>query len=262
MKNQIRVLGSVSPYCKNGSNCPGYLFEGDVNKILLDCGPGITSLMNVPDDLNNLTIVVSHFHKDHYADLFSLGYASYCYHRMGVLNKKIKVYIPEVFPGEPGYEDYLMIINLKEQYFDICVYNENSKIEFEDVTVSFFRTKHSITNFSSKIETSGNVIVYTGDMGMIENENFISFCSNASLLISESTYLVADEVNDSNHLNAKEAAQIAFDANVDMLMLTHFWPEHNKTDYLEEACSVFSNTIVAEEGLLLDLNLSRSKICR
>ncbi|MBQ2872652.1 MAG: hypothetical protein IJE89_01470 [Bacilli bacterium] len=261
MNSKLKVLGSVSPYCKNGNNCPGYLFENGFNKILLDCGPGISSLLNMPEDLNNLTIVISHLHKDHYADLFSLGYASFCYHRLGMLNEKVKVYIPEVLPSEDGYEDYLMIKNLKEQYFDIVTYNEHSKINVDENTcINFLKTQHSLANFSAKIVSFGDTIVYTGDMGFSDIDKFISFSFCASLLISESTYLEKDNVHDPYHLHAKEAARLALLANVDTLMLTHFWPEHNKFEYLEEACSIFSNTIVANEGLMLDMKLlSNSK---
>lgn len=256
LKNQIRVLGSVSPYCKNSNNCPGYLFENDINKILLDCGPGVSALMKMPDDLKNLTIVISHLHKDHYADLFSLGYASYCYHNLGMLNQKIKVYIPEVFSDEVGYEDYLMIKNLKEQYFDIITYNERSIIDVDENTyINFLKTKHSISNFSAKISSSGYTVVYTGDMGFSDIDKFISFSSCASLLICESTYLEKDNVSDLHHLHASEAAKIAFLSDVDTLMLTHFWPEHNKFEYLDDARPIFQNTIVANEGLLFDLSL-------
>ena len=47
------------------------------NKILLDCGNGITRNLNFPEDLNNLTIIISHLHRDHYSDIFSIAYATY-----------------------------------------------------------------------------------------------------------------------------------------------------------------------------------------
>ncbi len=253
--NKLKILGSISPYCKNNHNCPGYMIYNESCKILMDCGPGITSKMKMPDDLENLTIVISHYHKDHYSDLFSLGYASFCYHRMGGLKNKIKLYIPEVKKGEPGYEDYLMIINTKEQYFDIKTYKTNDEIKLNNNTITFFETQHSIPNRSIKVENPDNTIVYTGDMGFSNINNYVDFCKNADILISEATYLDSDNAKDPNHLHAKEAAQIANLSGVQMLMLTHFWPEHNKLEYIEEAKPVFANTVAADESIDINLNI-------
>ena len=54
---EIKVLGTVSPYCKDDKNCPGYLVTNDQTKILLDCGNGITRNLKLPDDLENLNII-------------------------------------------------------------------------------------------------------------------------------------------------------------------------------------------------------------
>ena len=70
----------------------GYLITNKQDKILLDCGNGISREMKMPDDLINLTIIISHLHKDHYGELLSLGYASYIYNKLGYLDKKINVY--------------------------------------------------------------------------------------------------------------------------------------------------------------------------
>ena len=69
---ELKVLGSVSPYPHNGKYGVANLIEEDGYKILLDVGPGSTSLLNMKEDLNNLIIVISHLHKDHYADLLPL----------------------------------------------------------------------------------------------------------------------------------------------------------------------------------------------
>ena len=47
----ITPLGTISPYTKGNMNCPGFLVEYNGKKLLLDCGNGITRLLNFPDDL-------------------------------------------------------------------------------------------------------------------------------------------------------------------------------------------------------------------
>ena len=91
---EIKTLGSVSPYPKDDKNGVSYLIRSGNNKILLDCGPGSSRLLNMKEDLNNLIIIISHLHKDHYSDLLAIGYASYVYKNLGYLKNKIKVYVP------------------------------------------------------------------------------------------------------------------------------------------------------------------------
>ena len=52
---------------------------------------------------------------------------------------------------------------------------------------------------------------------------------------------------------------IAKEAEVNGLMLTHFWPEELPEKYLEEAKSIFSKTVVAEEGKIIDLSKIKEK---
>ena len=110
----ITPLGTVSPYCKGSKNCPGFLIYSNNQNLLLDCGSGITRLLNMPADLKNLVIIISHLHKDHYSDLSSIGYATYVYKNLGLLKDKVKVYIPkeEVFS-----QDYEYLMNFREENF-------------------------------------------------------------------------------------------------------------------------------------------------
>jgi ribonuclease BN (tRNA processing enzyme) len=50
----ITPLGTVSTFCYKDKCCPGFLVEYNNNKILLDCGNGISKHFKYPDDLNNL----------------------------------------------------------------------------------------------------------------------------------------------------------------------------------------------------------------
>ena len=88
----ITPLGTVSPYPKDNKNCPGFLIEYKGYKILLDAGEGCSRLLNMPNDLNNLIIIISHLHKDHYSGLSGIAYASYVYKNLGYIDDKINIY--------------------------------------------------------------------------------------------------------------------------------------------------------------------------
>ena len=249
----LKVLGTVSPYCKDTKKCPGYLVTSGQEKILLDCGNGITSNMNLPEDLENLTIIISHLHRDHYADLFAIAYASYVYHNLGQLSNRVKVYIPEPLTQEEQ-NDYSFLTNLgTEQYLEIYTYTDTQTISLNNTTISFSQNPHNITTYSVKITEQNQSLVYSGDTGYIGNTIEI-FAKGANLLICESTFLKGQTRKKDYHLYAHEAALIAKKAQVDKLLLTHFWPEIDREEYLKEALPIFENTEIATENKILTLS--------
>lgn len=267
----IKILGTVSPSCHESKNCPGFLIQENDSKVLLDCGNGITSLLNKEKDLKDLTIILSHIHKDHYGEMLSLAYLSYVYHNLGLLDKRIKVYIPKPnYKGEiltftnkkeniikkyaePTLIDYLFLTNLgKEQYLEFATYDESTILNIKELELSFAKNPHQVNTYSTKVVSNSATIVYSSDTGFQGNQ-LEEFAKNTDLLICESTYLKCHSRQSDNHLYAHEAGLIAKNANTKSLLLNHFWPDIPKEKYLEEAKEVFYNTEVAEEGKVLKL---------
>jgi len=96
-KIEITPLGTVSPFPTKKNNCPGFLIKYKNYNILLDCGNGITKYLKFPYILNNLYVIITHFHKDHYADLGVLEYSSYVFNNLKILNNKINIYLPDIY---------------------------------------------------------------------------------------------------------------------------------------------------------------------
>ena len=240
----ISPLGTVSPYCKNNKNCPGFLFIDGNAKTLLDCGSGICSLLKFPEDLQNLIIVISHLHKDHYSDLASIGYASFVYKNLGLIKDKIKVYIP----NDISTKDFEYLINFgKENHLEFICYDSSSIIKHGNTNLSFIQNPHQVLTYSIKLSNNSRSIVYSSDTGYKDNA-LVSLAKNADLLICESTFLKNQTKNSDTHLYAYEAALIAKEANAKQLILTHFWPEIDKQEYVKEAKEIFANTFAAEEN--------------
>ena len=248
---KVIPLGTVSPYCKGDKNCPGFLVISYDKKVLLDCGSGISRLLNMPNDLNNLIIIISHLHKDHYSDLSSIAYSSYVYAKLGLLKEKIKVYIP----NDCSTYDFNYLMNFgNENYFQFIVYDSNTKIKYGDMKISFKENPHPLLTFSCKIESNTYSLVYSSDSGYKNNclDNFAKHCD---LLICESSFLKKQVKNSDNHLTSYEAGLIAKNANVKLLALTHFWPEIEKEEYVKDARVAFKNTIACEENKIIDLEV-------
>lgn len=267
----ITPLGTVSTYCYKGKKCPGFLVQYGKNKILLDCGNGICENLNLPNDFDNLTIIISHLHSDHYGELLSIAQTSYVFNKLGYLDKRIKVFIPEgdYVQITEGYEDdngwgasrlieknlidFDYLLNLeKESYLEFIPYKQKDKLNIEDLQISFARNPHPLITYSTKLEIDGIKLVYSSDTGY-QGNCLEEFASNVNLLICEATFLKGQARNSDNHLFAYEAAKIAKKANVDKLLLTHFWPSIDKQNYVNEAREIFSNTEAAQEGKKLIL---------
>ncbi len=246
----ITPLGTISPYTKNNMNCPGFLIEYEDAKILLDCGNGITRLLKFPDDLKNLNIIITHYHKDHFGDLGALQYASYVYHNLGLINNKIKVYIPK---NDFASNKQAIVCN-EDSFADYYETSDNCSFHIKDLNIILKDNKsHAIESFMVNIQNSDFKIVYTSDIGTTNFEELIDFCKDSDLLISESSFLKRHNSNSKTHLTAYDAATLAKKSNSKKLLLTHFWPEEDKNNYLEEAKQIFENVEVAEEGKKLVL---------
>lgn len=254
----VTPLGTVSTYCYEGKNCPGFLVEYGEEKILLDCGNGISRYLSFPDDFYHLSIIISHLHPDHYGELLSIAQTSYVFNRLGCLKDKIKVYIPDDDMDSSKCGDfqeieqsrisfnYLFSLQ-KESYLEFIPYRQEDSFSFGDLKVVFSKNPHPITTYSVKLEVGKIKLVYSSDTGYKGN-CLKEFARGANLLICESTFLRGQIRKGNNHLFAYEAGRIAKSANVDKLLLTHFWPSIDKQNYVNEARKVFPNTEAAEEG--------------
>ena len=246
----ITPLGTVSPYTKGNMNCPGFLVEYNSKKILLDCGNGITRLLNFPNDLKDLNVIITHYHKDHFGDLGALQYASYVYHNLGLLDKKVKIYLPK---NDIGFNKASITSN-NESYSDYYDIDNSCSFLIDDLDITFEdNNSHTIESYMVKLQNKDFKIIYTSDIGTTNLGNLVNFCKDADLIICESSFLQKHNANSKTHMTAYDAGILASKSNVQKLLLTHFWPEEDKRLYLEEAKQNFENVEVAEEGKKLIL---------
>lgn len=84
------------------------------------------------------------------------------------------------------------------------------------------------------------------------------FIKGSDIFICEGTY--GDDMDISKavknkHMTFREAASLAKEGRVDKLMITHFSPSIDEPrDYIDNAKSVFKNTVIAYDGIRVDLS--------
>jgi len=96
-------------------------------------------------------------------------------------------------------------------------------------------------------ERSGTKFVQIGDTG--RTDNLLEYVRDADTLVIESTYLgeESEMAKRFGHLTAAQAAQLARDADVKHLILTHLSRRYRERDMLAEARATFPNTFVARD---------------
>ena len=252
---KLKVLGTQSPYNTEGHNCPGFLITDGETKIMLDCGSGSHSLLNFPEDLNNLSIIVSHLHRDHYNDIYNMQYSSFVFHNQKRIQRPIDIYLPS--SPERIYQD---IIEETISFANYSTINEKSNLNIGNINISFCKTDHPVETYAIKLSNGDRTIVYTSDTSFSSKDKLVEFAKEADLLICESSLLTSYGFPEIYvHLTAKQAGIIAKESGVQGLMLTHLWPEELPEKYVEEAKTVFSKTLVAHEGQIIDLSKIQQK---
>ncbi|SHG80317.1 Ribonuclease BN, tRNA processing enzyme [Thermosyntropha lipolytica DSM 11003] len=217
---QFTVVGCWAPYPRIGEACSGYLVQEGDTALLLDCGHGVFSSLGRYIDYNFLTgVFISHFHPDHYVDLYALRHALRGAFMLKRRIEKLKVFMPD----EP-HREYAYFKQVPE--FEVIKVENGLKCRLGSIDLEFFSTRHALPAYGLLAESKGKKVFYTGDTSLFPGlyqgkEGIDLLVAECTLFKGETSYAAQ-----TGHMTTCDVALLAEHLKARRLLATHFWPEY------------------------------------
>ncbi|AKB85307.1 MBL fold metallo-hydrolase [Methanococcoides methylutens] len=230
---KITFLGTGVAIPQKGRVQSGLLMEMGKKKVLFDCGGGVLNRIfesgNSHTDID--TIVLSHLHLDHVADVMCLLKANWLcdkfdstiYGPSGTrewldrlmdlypyMKEKVSVDVVEVVPGE------------EFRLFDGC-------------DVKCAAGIHSVPSLAYQVRYDGKTVVYSGDTEPCDD--IMAMAQGCDMLIHECSFPLDFEMT--NHTTPDMLRPYIKDTGIGAVYLTHLYPhmqghEEEALEYLKE----------------------------
>jgi ribonuclease BN (tRNA processing enzyme) len=243
---ELTVLGCAGTHPGTGRVCSGYLLQAAGTSVLLDAGNGSTANLQRLLPLREIdAVVVSHRHIDHCIDLVG-GYFNLRFDP--AFDGRMPLYAPaEVAPTLAALlaADSPMLL---DDVFTAHEVDHGDHVELGPMHLTFARSLHPPPTVSTRIEVAGATFVYSGDSA--GGEELVAIARGADLFLCEATW-VGDPADHPPgiHLTAAQAAEVARDAEVAQLVLTHLAGATDRDRVLEEAAAVYDGPIALADDL-------------
>ena len=209
---KLTALGVWGGYPTRDAGTTSYLLQSEEGfNLLLDAGSrAVTELEHElsPNDLD--AIILSHYHEDHIADLGALRQY-----------RQLQTVKPEMLPIYGHQENEYEFSKLSlENVSEGIAYDVENGTSVGPFDIQFLKTVHPVICYAMRIveRATGQVLIYTGDTGYFAE--LVDFSKDADILLAD-VYFFKDKANMPNHLSSVEAGEIAAQANVKKLILTH-----------------------------------------
>lgn len=243
---ELTVLGASPALPNPGGASAGYLLQEGATSLLVDCGHGVVSVLRTVIDVRDLTsVIISHMHPDHYFDLVPLAYAYFFDHL-----PPVPLYLPP--DGKAVLGAVESAVGLESGFFsgifDIHSYRPEQSLDVGSFTIRFAPTKHFVPAYAMRFHNgTGHELVYSSDTAY--SQAVVELARGASVGVFESAVLrYQREAEREGHLDARTAGAMARQADIGMLVVTHY-PSTDSEALAREASEAFGKPIIlAREG--------------
>ncbi len=223
---ELIILGCDGSYPGPDGACSGYLVDGGAaGKLLMDCGSGVLPrLMAHMDPAELYGIVITHWHNDHASDMLTLRYY------LQIHQKKLKVWAP--------LDEHPLRALCECEQFELIDLAQG--LEMGDIHISTMLVNHPLPAYALRLQQAHKAMVYSSDATLTPGLD--QLCQGADLLLCDATFTTQQWHDELPHMSAAQAAELAKDAQVKRLLLTHCQPGSDSALLLSQAQAVFAES--------------------
>ena len=266
---QVILLGTGFPRPDPERAGPSTAVVVNGKVFLVDAGRGVVMRLAATEfPLKAVRAVfLTHLHSDHISGLPDLFTSTWIFGRATPLDlygpkgtaesaRGLEQFFAEDIPIRRDLTDMVPAAGAK---ISVHIIKEGVVYQDADLRVTAFAVDHRpvVPAFGYKFEAAGRTVIISGDTR--PNENLVRFARGADVLIHEA-YLPEhfDRVDTPEvaarlkryHTSAEEAGQVAQQAGVKLLVLTHVIPADADETFLDRAGKHFKGKIVVGRDLL------------
>lgn len=254
---RLTILGCSGSIPGPNAAASGYLVEAEGFLLGLELGNGtLAQLQAVADPFDLDALVLTHLHPDHCADVSALTVLRR-YHPAPPYPARprlLPLYAPPEAPvrlanAYAPNETERAVTDLSDVYDFHPLRPEPFRIgPFEVVAAE---VAHPTLAYGLRISYGGRILAFTGDTGPCRALNELA--DGVDLLLAEASWTDSAERPAGVHLSGKQAGELARDAGVGRLLLTHIAPWTDAGAVLAEASAGFPGAEVVKQGAVYDV---------
>jgi ribonuclease BN (tRNA processing enzyme) len=218
---KFTVLGSGTGVPSLERSSPAYLLQANGQEILIDCGSGaLKQLLQAGTSHSAIDAVfLTHTHPDHIGDLAPLIHGLKCTPNFR-REKSLQLFGPPGF--KQFYKERVATVALPPKHFTVEVSEAESAFYYLELRVITTPVTHSeqFISIAYRFEANGHSIVFSGDSDF--DVRLTRLASAADLLVIDASF--PDALKVPGHLSAGECGQIAAEAGVKRMWLSHLYP--------------------------------------
>jgi ribonuclease BN (tRNA processing enzyme) len=249
---KLTILGSGTGVPSLERSACSFLLETGGRKLLFDLGPGtIRRLLESGSAISEISdVFLSHLHPDHVSELIAFLFAT----KYPALHRRRT---PFRIVGAKGLKDFYRrlldvfgeSIEVDPSLMEILELNDREADRFSETsfTVDSIPMAHIAGSIGFRVTSAdGTALAYTGDTD--DCENAVALARGVDLFVCECS--LPDAARVAGHLTPSLAGRIASRAQVNRLLLTHFYPECETVDVEAQCRRTYKGPLVLARDLL------------
>ena len=216
---KLTILGSGNSYPNPTRGQSAFCLETGDYSCLVDAGEGVsTALESAGIDWRNLDAVyLTHYHTDHVAGLVPFLFSLYLFAER---QKDLTIFGPDGLNRYMDAQESALAEWLGELPFPLRTQQFRREIQTgvtDKTEVASFLVPHKDMSVGYRFEHQGRIVAFSGDTAM--SPNLLPLARGADLFCCESGY--PDEADHPNHISWTQIGEVAEQAGVRHLVLTH-----------------------------------------